>query len=200
MDDPFKVNEDLRKLLKQLWMGQASEVSKLVEQFRMGQSLGVSNLVEQFRMGQSLGVSNLVEQHWMSQAAGVSNLAEQLQARQDNFYAGVMKGVVTWQKLAQPNQNLTKQLGLTEIRVASIAWDSSLTQILGRLQETNLLATNIGLAARLLEPSKVYTDFVEKTFQRIEQSKSTKVTKALQTSLHLAEEQLLTTTFGASSI
>jgi hypothetical protein len=126
--------------------------------------------------------------------------AQQIQAMQERFDARLRKEAANWQKLAQPSQDLAKQLGLTEIRVASIAWDSGLTQVVHRMQEINLLTNKLDLAARLLEPSMAYTEFVERTFQRIEQSKSTKVTKALQTSLHLAEEQLLTTTNSLSAI
>jgi hypothetical protein len=135
----------------------------------------------------------------IEQVLGSSKLVDQIRAEQERFYASFEKDAATWQKLVHPSRGLANQLGL-QIRAASIAWDSSLTPVARRFQEINLLERRSGLAARLLEPSKVYTEFVERTFQRIEQSKSTKVTKALQTSLHLAEEQLLTTTNSLSDI
>jgi hypothetical protein len=175
MTDPFEMYENLRKSLNQFQIDQASVSSKLAAQ---------------------LGIDKLR----IDQISASSKLFAQIQAEQERFYARLKKEAATWQKLAQPSRNLTNQLELTEIRVASSAWDRSLTQVARRFQEINLLERRSDLAARLLEPSKVYTEFVERTFQRIEQSKSTKVTKALQTSLHLAEEQLLTTTNSLSDI
>jgi hypothetical protein len=190
MTDPFEMYENLRKSLNQFQIDQASVSSKLAAQ------LGIDKL----RIDQRSASSKLARQLGIEQVLGSSTLFAQIQAEQERFYARLKKEAATWQKLAQPSRNLTNQLELTEIRVASIAWDSSLTQFARRFQEINLLERRSDLATRLLEPSKVYTEFVERTFQRIEQSKSTKVTKALQTSLHLAEEQLLTTTDSLSVI
>jgi hypothetical protein len=173
MTDPFEMYKDLKKVLNQFRIDEVSVSSKLFEQILADQEPFFAN----FR-----------------------KLAEQIQTNQGVFSASLRKQMGTWQKLAQPSQNLAQQLELTEIRVASIAWDSGLTQVVHRMQEINLLTNKLNLATRLLEPSKTYTEFVERTFQRIDQSKSTKVTKALQTSLHLAEEQLLTTTNSLSAI
>ncbi len=71
-------------------------------------------------------------------------------------------------------------------------WDKSFTEVTRQIQELNLFSKNPALVRNLLKPSRVYTDFVEKTYQRLEQSTSEKVDWALETSLHLAEDQLLT--------
>jgi hypothetical protein len=179
------------KLAERLGIDRLSASSKLMTQIRGDQERFETLLrkeAEQIRGDQERFEARLRKE------------AEQIQAMQERSDARLRKEAANWQKLAQPSQDLAKQLGLTEIRVASIAWDSGLTQVVHRMQELNLLTNKLNLAARLLEPSKTYTEFVERTFQRIEQSKSTKVTKALQTSLHLAEEQFLTTTSSLSAI
>ena len=215
MTDPFEMYENLRKSLKQFQIDQASVSSKLaaqlgIDKLRIDQISASSKLARQLGIEQVLGSSKLVDQIrveqersgklGIEQVLGSPKVADQIWAEQERFYARLKKEAATWQKLAQPSQNLANKLEFTEIRLASIAWDSSLTQVARRFQEINLLERRSDLAARLLEPSKVYTEFVERTFQRIEQSKSTKITKALQTSLHLAEEQLLTTTNSLSDI
>ena len=193
--------ERLAKLAREQVLGSSKPVAQIrLEQERLAklareQVLGSSKPVAQIRLEQER-LAKLARE----QVLGSSKPADQIRAEQERFYGRLKKEAATWQKLAQPSRNLTNQLELTEIRVASIAWDRSLTPVARRFQEINLLERRSGLAARLLEPSKIYTEFVERTFQRIEQSKSTKVTKALQTSLHLAEEQLLTTTNSLSDI
>ena len=168
----------------------------MTEPFEMGENL--RGILNQFRIDQISASSKLAAQLGIEQVLGSSKLVDQIRAQQERFYASFEKEAATWQKLVHPSRGLANQLGL-EIRAASIAWDSSLTQVAYRFQEINLLERRSDLAARLLEPSKVYTEFAERTFQRIEQSQSTKVTKALQTSLHLAEEQLILTTTDSLS-
>ena len=194
MTEPFEMGENLRGILNQFRIDQISASSKLAAQLGIEQVLGSSKLVDQIRAQQERYAQLGIEQ-----VLGSSKLVDQIRAQQERFYASFEKEAATWQKLVHPSRGLANQLGL-EIRAASIAWDSSLTQVACRFQEINLLERRSDLAARLLEPSKVYTEFAERTFQRIEQSQSTKVTKALQTSLHLAEEQLLTTTDSLSGI
>jgi hypothetical protein len=197
--------ENFRKVLDQFQIDQASVSSTLaaklgIDQLQIDRLSASSKLAEQLGIDRLSASSKLAEQLGIDRLSASSKLRAQIQAEQERFDARLRKEAATWQKLAQPSQDLAKQLGLTEIGVASIAWKSGLTQVVHRMQEINLLTSKLDLAARLLEPSKVYTEFVERTFQRIEQSKSTKVTKALQTSLHLAEEQLLTTTDSLSAI
>ena len=193
MTEPFEMGENLRRILNQFRIDQTSVSSKLAAQLGIEQVLGSSKLVDQIRAEQERYAQLGIEQ-----VLGSSKLVDQIRAEQERFYASFEKDAATWQKLVHPSRGLANQLGL-QIRAASIAWDSSLTQVACRFQEINLLERRSDLAARLLEPSKVYTEFAERTFQRIEQSQSTKVTKALQTSLHLAEEQLILTTTDSLS-
>ncbi|NJM68838.1 MAG: hypothetical protein HC862_00690 [Scytonema sp. RU_4_4] len=78
--------------------------------------------------------------------------------------------------------------------------DSRLKRVYKDFQQVNLLANQSNLARRLLEPSRVYTFFLESTIQRISEADNQKIARALQTSLRLAEVQLLTTTEVLSSI
>lgn len=156
-------------------LSQASATAKMIEHFTKTAtgtqlSSSVFKTVEQELYGQhALGKQGL--------------LAQSLQRQLD-----------TWKALAVPEETLVKQLGLNELRAATLAWDSSLAQIMQGFQKVNLTVNQLDLAERLLAPSRVFTEFTQRTFTRIEQSSSKKLTKALQTSLWLAEEQLLTTT------
>ncbi|MFN6541191.1 MAG: hypothetical protein RM021_033265 [Nostoc sp. EkiNYC01] len=112
---------------------------------------------------------------------------------QDKLYTNLNKQISTWQKLVHPTLEIFKpSRQLNEIAVASRVWDQSFTEVTRQIQELNLFRKNPALVQNLLKPSSVYTDFVEKTYQRLEQSTNEKVSLALETSLHLAKHQLLT--------
>ena len=127
-------------------------------------------------------------------------LSEQFRLEQPNILGSISRQADTWRKLMQPSEDLVKSLNLLETQSCFIAWDSSLTQITKQFKESNLFRLKSDLAARLLEPFRVYTEFTERTVERLERSKSASVTKALKTSLYLAEEQLLSTTDTLSAI
>lgn len=109
------------------------------------------------------------------------------------------KEVDTWQKLIELNQNLLQPFQL-EVPIALTVWDSSLTKVARQFQEFKLFQNKPILAERLLDFSKVYTDFVGKTIKCIEINTNIKVIKALQVSLHLTETQLLSATDILSNI
>ncbi|MBE9007978.1 hypothetical protein IQ259_23690 [Fortiea sp. LEGE XX443] len=111
------------------------------------------------------------------------------------------KQISTWRKLVQSDlDNFPLSRDLSEIAIASNVWNESLTQLTRQIQEINLFTKNPTLVQNLLKPSKIYTDFVETTYQRLEQSKNVRLSLALEASLHLAEYQLLNTTETLSSI
>ncbi|WP_334808543.1 hypothetical protein [Nostoc sp.] len=127
--------------------------------------------------------------------SGKSRLMPQDKLIQDNLYIDLNKQISSWQKLLQPSLDIFQpSRQLKEIVLASRVWDKSFTEVTRQIQELNLFNKNPALVQNLLKPSRVYTGFVEKTYQRLEQSTSEKVSLALETSLHLAEDQLLTTT------
>ncbi|MBG1268875.1 hypothetical protein [Nostoc sp. WHI] len=127
--------------------------------------------------------------------SGKSRLMPQDKLIQDNLYIDLNKQISSWQKLLQPSLNISQpSRQLKEIVLASRVWDKSFTEVTRQIQELNLFSKHPALVQSLLKPSRVYTDFVEKTYQRLEQSPSEKFDWALETSLHLAEDQLLTAT------
>ncbi|MBD2616514.1 hypothetical protein H6G94_35750 [Nostoc punctiforme FACHB-252] len=82
----------------------------------------------------------------------------------------------------------------------SVVYDISLKQIFKDFQPINLIVNKPNFAIRLLEPSRIYTQFLDNTIKRILEAESQKVARVLQTSLHIAEIQLLTITEALSSI
>lgn len=121
--------------------------------------------------------------------------------QQLKFLESFQQQTAIWQKLIQPNLAPAglAQVAMPQIRAASVAWHSSLTQTINILQESKLLTTKPLLAARLLENSRVFTGFVESTIQRLEQTENQKIVRALDISLRLAEVQLVATTEALSS-
>ncbi|BAY78571.1 hypothetical protein NIES25_50460 [Nostoc linckia NIES-25] len=125
--------------------------------------------------------------------SGKSRLMSQDKLIQDNLYIDLNKQISSWQKLLQPSVDIFQpSRQLKEILLASRVWDKSFTEVTRQIQELNLFSKHPALVQNLLKPSRVYTDFVEKTHQRLEQSTSEKLDWALEASLHLAEDQLLT--------
>lgn len=104
---------------------------------------------------------------------------------------GLAQQESTWKKLIKSNSFASTNRIQLEAFKALTAWDGSLAKIIPRLQENNFLQNKPTLSKRLLEPSRVYTDFISKTTQRIELASSKDIFKALTASLHLTETQFL---------
>jgi len=105
-----------------------------------------------------------------------------------------------WQNLLQPELDIASRLRLEDLRIpdAMLAWKDNVAETVARLQEVNLFAQREDLSLRLLEPSRVYTDFVERTVWRLERNES--IGNALRASLYLAESQLRSFTDILSAI
>lgn len=129
-------------------------------------------------------------------------LLKSLESEKLKIIEGFKQQTDIWKRLIQPSQDAARLLQSTmpQIRESSMVWHSSLTQTINRFQELNLLTTKPNLATRLLENSKIYTGFVESTIQRISSAENQKIARALNTSLRLAEVQLLSTTDALSSV
>lgn len=142
-------------------------------------------------------------------SAGIQQIVAQMKATQEMAsrlgadYRASLKVVDeqarTWQQLIQP-----AVLRLQELQVASrhiagladcaVAWESSATRLALRLNDIGMIAQKVHLSARLFAPSGVFTAFARDTIARIENARSDQVAWALDTSLRLAEEQLISTT------
>lgn len=81
------------------------------------------------------------------------------------------------------------RLALPQLSSTALAWEWGVAGVLKRLQETGVLAAREALAAHLLNPSRVYTDFVAATTDRLAAATEF-AQKALRGSLFLAETQL----------
>lgn len=184
MNDQFEQYAKLREV--------SESVTKIGEKFRLlNQESAIAKIGEQSKqLLAAMSIPNVLS----------SKLLEEIKIDQQRFYENFSQQTTIWQKLTQPTQDIVKLSGLAEIRFASFAWDSSITRLIRQLQEVNLFVRKPDLAVRFLEPTKVYTDFVERTAQRIQQGTNVKFVNALQTSLYLAEVQLLATTDALSTI
>lgn len=89
---------------------------------------------------------------------------------------------------------------LPSVQQALAIGDLGIARALDSFKASGLLEARTDLAARLLEPSRDYLDFVGQTARRIERGVDAPVATALRASLHLAEQQLLGTIDGFDSI
>lgn len=110
-----------------------------------------------------------------------------------NFVPSINKDLDKWQQSITSNQNGLASIQLENI-TALTAWDRSLTKMTSKLKDINLIENKPLLAERLLEPSKLYTNFACKTIERLENNQNAEIFKALKASLHLAETQFLSST------
>jgi hypothetical protein len=112
------------------------------------------------------------------------------------------KQYTIWQGLVLQNLDTVNQPNLGELRIqaASLVWNDSLSQTITRLEELSLLTRKEHLSLRLLEPSRMYTEFVQRTTWLLEQNENERVTKALRASLYLVERQWQALTPIISSI
>jgi hypothetical protein len=88
---------------------------------------------------------------------------------------------------------LTAQFDALKIADTSTVLSDTVTKLGLKFQEINLLSARADFASRLLEPSNAYTRFADRTCRRIERSENKKVSRALELSLELAENQLKST-------
>ncbi len=106
-----------------------------------------------------------------------------------------------WRETARPlaeTLNLKGSLA-QRIQESSLVWQISMSEIIGRFQDVGFLQAKEELSIRLLEPQRIYTEFVAATVERT-RKESEEAARALRFSLRLAEVQLLTTTEALSSV
>jgi hypothetical protein len=95
-----------------------------------------------------------------------------------------------WKRLVQPLPGMSEVVNL-QAREAALTWLTGFSKIGYQFFETDADAKKLTWALRLMEPLQVYTDFSEKTLERIERETNLVITEALQDSLQLAEGQLV---------
>ncbi|WP_427161098.1 hypothetical protein ACQFX9_05710 [Aliinostoc sp. HNIBRCY26] len=124
-----------------------------------------------------------------------SNLLPRHNIIGENLYLDLEKQISIWKKIVDSSLDIYRpSLRLNELAVASKVWDKNITKLTSQIQEINLFSKNPNLVQSLLAPSRVYTEFVDKTYQLLKKTKNDKVSWALETSLHLAEVQWVSTT------
>ncbi|MFO0881273.1 MAG: hypothetical protein U0840_28540 [Gemmataceae bacterium] len=98
-----------------------------------------------------------------------------------------------WSRLASPAFDaLTPvRLGLPHLSNMALAWECGVAGVLQQIRESGLAPLRDGLASRLLQPSTVYTEFVQSTVDRLGATQDLAVQRALRGSLLLAENQLV---------
>lgn len=127
-------------------------------------------------------IADIQKQHQERMAAPLRALQQALNGQQD-----------VWQKMLRRSTSLP-QLTVPKIQVASLSWDFGIERLIDRFREVGLMGRMPKLSSRLLEPSRAYTAFVDRTFGELQQCQDELRSKALLGSVRLAEGQHLTTT------
>lgn len=104
-----------------------------------------------------------------------------------------------WEKIMRPPANQFSEITqiLSSVQTASLTWSTMLEHHVQRFQAVGLLAGRLALVERLLEPSRIYTQFIGATIERLGNAASSQAASALEFSVKLAEAQFLT---GADSL
>jgi len=142
----------------------------------------------------TLGVQRMIAQMQASQ-----QMANHLTRDYRSSIASLHEQADQWKSLVVPAIRQLHDLKAVSAHVTSladsfVAWESSATRLAQRVNEIGLIAQRAQLAARLFAPSAVFTAFTNDTFAEIESAKNQRQAWALETSLQLAEEQLIATT------
>lgn len=167
--------------------------AKALQQLKTTESLVRAALIKELQ--QAKATESLVR------AALIKEL-QQLKATESVAQASFAKGYKS--ELLKPafphSEMLVSKAEQSVALLARYVSDSSLTQLIKRFQEVELITKRPDLALVMFEPFAIYTKFAETTVERIGQSKSEKVAKALEVSLHLADIQIVAITAAVSAI
>jgi len=160
---------------------------------------GIAEAVLEMQRKQELLKPALGIERMLAQMQATQEMASRLSERFHVSLQGLDEQTRTWQQMVQPAiMNLEKSQAVLRhaagLADSFVAWESSATRLASRLNDIGLIAQKAHLSARLFAPSGVFTAFARDTIARIENARSDQVAWALDTSLRLAEEQLISTT------
>jgi hypothetical protein len=141
----------------------------------------------------------------IAELEGVQQLAKSLLDPHKSAIASLSAQLQSWNNLIGPSLKLIEQQRSIERRFAelsrsAIVWENSTTRLVERFNEIGLMSRRLGLPSRLFASTDVFTAFSHSTLTRIEKAESERIGWALETSLRLAEDQLITTTDALDAV
>jgi hypothetical protein len=196
-DALVKAAQDAQRLLapSQYFAEQIAKSSAFLTVHRPGMAEAIMEMQRRHELLESgQGMQRLLDQITASQ-----DLANQLSSNYHKSLASIATQTSRWQTIVEPAIRLMKDLDASSKRFAGmadsfVAWESSTARLAQRFGSIGLLSRNSALAERLLAPTRVFSDFAQSTLSQLHQTDDPRRSLALETSLRLAEEQLLSTT------
>ena len=166
---------------------------------------GLAEAIMEMQRRQEMLQPAIQVQRIISQMQAAQEMANSLGERFRTTFSAIDVQAQKWRKLVEPSVARLQQLSVATRQFSGladslVAWESSATRLAQRINEIGMFANRVHLSARLFAPSEAFTDFAQHTFSRIEAAKNDRQAWALETSLHLAEEQLIATTETLDSV
>jgi len=137
---------------------------------------------------------------WMHEQKRFAEVALQTQEQQEQIHRLLFSSSLDLARRVNEAYSQSLAQTIKQVAYASASLEQSLRQTFSRFDQIGLLEHRFDLAARLLQPQRTFVDFAEYTAHRLETSKSEQESKALETSLELAEVQLVATAETHSNI
>ncbi len=146
---------------------------------------------------ETTGVQDLTTKMEAARAA-----MEKLVAPYDRIQEVVRAQYAGWERMRAQQAALVEKsiLGIPQLSQSTRAWEYGSAGLLNRLQEVRLAAERQALAARLMAAPAAYTEFVQRTTDRLATAPSEAAARALRASINLAESQLLDITESLCTI
>ena len=210
MVDPFRQDDALIKAVQdaqrlfaptQQIIDQITKSSAFLTSHRSGFAEAVK---EMQRQRESLEPTLRV-QRMLVEMRATQDMMNQLKRDCRSSIASVHAQANQWRSLVGPAIRQMDELKAVSAHIPSlvdsfIVWKSSATRLARRVNEVGLTARKAHLSSRLFASNGVFTDFAKDTFAKIESTKNSRQAWALETSLRLAEEQLIATTDTLSGV
>ncbi len=203
MSNSFRQYEELAKMARDAFRYTLSyqhvmEQIKKSSVFLTSDRSGVKEAVLAMQHRRELLEPNLGIQRTVEQLYATQEMANQL-TQKYSIITSLQTKADCWKSLITPAIEQLNNLTTASAHAASladsyIAWESSATQLAQRVNEIGLLVQRTHLSARLFAPTEVFTDFATDTLSKINSAENEGQALALETSVHLAEEQLIATT------
>ena len=139
-------------------------------------------------------------QRWAEQQKRIFEAAERAQKQQEQIHKLLFSPSLDLAKRINTHNARLVEQSIRQTSQASAALEQSLKYTLPKFDRIGLLNQRYELASRLLQPQRTFVDFAEHTTRRLELSNSKQETDALESSLRLAETQLVAATEIHSNI
>jgi len=166
---------------------------------------GIIDAVEQARRewGGMIEAINQAQNQWRDVAQAFAMSAERTKQQFESVFLAYKRSIeniertkLEWAKWTEVTRSIEKMQTLnlpqmTELYLAKASWQSSIASIAESFRQSRLLDSHPLFSNRLLEPYNRYSQFARETFERFKEDMNPNERGALDSSLILAEKQVV---------